>query len=67
MSELNGKNLTAAESQKQKTAGGSESLLSVGQLDCIYTSPMSRKKKQLRATNYIFLGTEITQLYLINQ
>lgn len=45
MSALNGKNLTAAEAQKEKTAGGPESLLSVGQLDCIYTSPMSRKKK----------------------
>lgn len=67
MSELSGKNLTAAEPQREKTAGGSQSLLSVGQLDCIYTSPMSRKKKQSRATNYIFLGTESTQLYLINQ
>lgn len=44
MSELSGKNLTAAEPQKEKPAGGSESLLSVGQLDCIYTSPMSREK-----------------------
>lgn len=46
MSELSGKNLTAAEPQKEKTAGGSQSLLSVEQLDYIYTSPVSRKKKK---------------------
>lgn len=44
MSELSGKNLTAAEPRKEKPAGGSQSLLSVGQLDCISTSPMSREK-----------------------
>lgn len=33
----------------------------------LYKSYEQKKKKQLRATNYIFLGTEITQLYLINQ
>lgn len=43
MSELSGKNLTAAEPKKEKTAGGSQWLLSVGQLDCIYTSLMNKE------------------------
>lgn len=72
ISELSGKNLTAAEPWKEETAGGSQLFLSVKQLDCIYTipmtytSPMNIKKQHSKATN-IFLRTESTQLYLIKQ
>lgn len=72
ISELSGKNLTAAEPQKEETAGGSQLFLSVRQLDRIYTipmtytSPMNIKKQLSRATN-IFLSTENMQLYSIKQ
>lgn len=48
ISELSGKNLTAAEPWKEETAGGSQLFLSVRQLDCIYTNPMTTKKQHSR-------------------